>query len=948
MPELDATAPLAESPPRADVPTGTLIGRYVVLASLGAGGGGEVFAAYDPQLDRKVAVKRLRSSGNTELLLREARMLAKLRHPDVVTVYDVGVDDNDEAYLAMELVEGKDLGRWLEDHVTASGSDKLAMLRAAALGLHAAHEAGVVHGDVKPANILVGDDGQVLVGDFGVARLVSAQEGEGRLVGTPLYMAPEQHDGRVADVRSDVFAFAATAWQTLTGTHPFSSTSGSDITPASGTSAAVFADATVSASGAAGLVAITEAKRLGPPALPDPLPNLPRARELFELFRAGLQPDADARPDAIAHFIEVMTPKASSRWWVPVVALGTVGGAAALVLGGPQEDTRCAGSADRLVDVWTATRADALQAHWEGMGPPWQSQATELRDTLDDYAHRWVQAHHANCEATSILAEQSQADADLRSRCLLDARAALDASASLLEEADVEVARRSDTLASGLPNLDRCADVRQIEAQTRIPDSPELRADVDAIRDALPAARAELWAARFPEAHAAIGPLVEQARALDYAPLIVELGPSWGGVLDRTGDTSAAYGVWEACVRDGLELGLHAHAFDCASRMAEVLAQRDSRLEAAEAWATVAQGLAERPDVRESATEDAMRVRSIVAYESADYERSLEIAQALVRRQTDKLGAGHRQVGTALISQGNSEHKAGDLKAAEATLIRARDVLEAAVGPDHPATAAAVMALGTVLESRGAHEEALALMRDAQRSLVAALGPEHEEVSLLHTNIAVNLTALGEFEDALVEYKKALAIVEGRHGPGHVESGRILMNMGVVELREQDFERARTTLREALDILELTLPELHDHRTSCKMNLALAIASLGEIGEARPLLQEVLDARLATMSKMHPAIAGIRGNLGHMLLELEEAAEAKIQFEAALKIRAAHQSRPKDRAFETLGLGRAEHALGNEAKGIALAQEAIGLWKDAGPGYDSYRAEAEEWLKQIR
>ncbi len=948
MSDLDATAPLADRQVGAEVPTGTLIGRYVVLASLGAGGGGEVFAAYDPQLDRKVAVKRLRSSGDTELLLREARMLAKLRHPDVVTVYDVGVGDNDEAYLAMELVEGKDLGRWLEEHAAASGPDKLGMLRAAALGLHAAHEAGVVHGDVKPANILVGDDGRVLVGDFGVARLVTAQEGRDRVVGTPLYMAPEQHAGRAAEVRSDVFAFAATAWKTLTGTHPFSNLSGTEVTPASGTSAVVFANATVSGSGAASLVAITEAKRQGPPALPDPLPNVPGARELFEVLRAGLQPDADARPETMVRFIEVMTPKARSRWWVPVVALGTVGGAAALVFAGPREDTRCVGSSERLRDVWTSARADGLQTHWEGMGSPWQAQAAELRHTLDDYAQRWVAAHHANCEATSILAEQSQTDADLRSRCLLDARAALDASASLLEDADVEVARRADALAGALPNLDRCADVRQIEAQTRIPDDPELRADVDAIRDALPAARAKVWAAQFPEAHAAIGPLVEEARALGYAPLSVELAPAWADALDRTGDTQAAYGVWEACVRQGLELGLHTHAFDCASRMAEALAQRDSRLEAADAWASVAQGLAERPDVRESAIEDIMRVRSNLAYETTDYARALEIDEALVQRRIENLGPNHRQVGVALVSLGNSQHKAGDLKAAEATLIRARELLEGSFGPDHPVTATAVMGLGTVLESRGAHEEALALMREAQLTLVGALGPEHAEVSLLYTNIAVNLTALGQFEEALAEHRKGLAIVEGRNGPGHVEAGRIKMNMGVVELRQQDYERARETLREALDILEDKLPELHEHRISCKMNLALAIASLGDIAEARPLLEEVLEARLATMSRTHPAIAGIRGNLGQMLLELGEAAEAKIQFEAALKIRAAHASRPKDRAFETLGLGRAEHALGNEAKGIALAQEAIALWKDAGPGYDSYRAEAEAWLDQVR
>lgn len=947
MAELDATAPLADRPSRADVPTGTLIGRYVVLESLGAGGGGEVFAAYDPQLDRKVAVKRLRTRSDTELLLREARMLAKLRHPDVVTVYDVGVDD-DDAYLAMELVEGKDLGGWLAEHRAAPNTEKLGMLRAAALGLHAAHEAGVVHGDVKPANILVGDDGRVLVGDFGVARLLSTQDAEGRVVGTPLYMAPEQHEGRAADVRSDVFSFAATAWQALTGAHPFEGASGSEVTPASGTSAGFFANGTASFSGSPGLLALAEAKQMGPPGLPGPLPDLPRAREVFELLRLGLQPDAEARPENIGRFIEVMTPKSPSRWWIPLAAVGAVGGAAAFALAGPSEDTRCAGSSDRILDVWTSDRADALQAHWEQLGSPWQRQAEGLRGTLDDYALRWVEAHHANCEATSILVEQSQADADLRGRCLLDARAALDASASLLEDADVEVARRSDALASALPNLERCADVRRIEAQTRIPDSPALRADVDTIRDTFSKARADLSAARFPEAHAAMEPLVEQAADLGFAPLQVELAPSWASALDRTGDTTAAYGVWETCVQRGLELGLHTHAFDCASRMAEVLAQRDSRLQAAAAWMSVAQGLSGRRDARATAAEDVMRVQSIVAYESADYAGALEIDRALVARLMDRLGPDHAQVGIALVSQGNSEHRAGDLKSAETSLIRARGVLEAGFGPGHPTTASAVMALGTVLESRGANEEALALLRDAQRNLATSLGPEHEEVGLAHTNIAVNLTALGQFEDALLEYAKALAIVRGRHGPGHVEEGRIQMNVGVVLLRQQDFEHAGKTLREALDILEANLPERHEHRVSCKMNLALAVASQGDIAQARPLLEEVLEARIATLPKGHPSIAGIRGNLGHMLLELDEASEAKVQFEAALEIRAAHASRPKDRAFETLGLGRAEHALGNTARGIALAEEAIGLWKDAGPGYDSHRAEAEKWVTQIR
>jgi serine/threonine protein kinase len=233
---------------------GTSIGKYRLDRMLGAGGMGVVWAAYDPDLERPVAIKLLRSVDSAATLrtrlLREARAMARLKHPNILTVYEVGTDRNRD-YIAMELIDGSDLDHWLGSRPPRA--DILAALLAAGRGLAAAHDAGLIHRDFKPHNILRGRDGSVYVTDFGLARgqiedgaevvqapfavtaaamasgshprgdsvLDSPLTQTGVLIGTPAYMAPEQFAGRAPDPRSDQFAFCVTAWEALTGARPF-------------------------------------------------------------------------------------------------------------------------------------------------------------------------------------------------------------------------------------------------------------------------------------------------------------------------------------------------------------------------------------------------------------------------------------------------------------------------------------------------------------------------------------------------------------------------------------------------------------------------------------------------------------------------------------------------------------------------------------------------------
>ena len=219
-------------------PRGTSIGRYLVLGPLGRGGMGMVVVAYDPELDRRIALKLLPGEGDSLRIVREARALAKLSHPHVVPVYDVG-DHDGGVYMAMELVAGCTLDAWLRG--PRGWREILRVMLAAGRGLEAAHAAAIVHRDFKPSNVMVGDDGRVRVLDFGLARAVAeprdrnalvalrADVTHGAILGTPAYMAPEQHDGAAIDAAADQFAFCVTLHEALWKRRPFAGESDAEV-----------------------------------------------------------------------------------------------------------------------------------------------------------------------------------------------------------------------------------------------------------------------------------------------------------------------------------------------------------------------------------------------------------------------------------------------------------------------------------------------------------------------------------------------------------------------------------------------------------------------------------------------------------------------------------------------------------------------------------------------
>ena len=290
--------------------------RYRILRQLGEGAMGVVWEAEDANLQRRVALKFVRPEGvgdreRRTRLFREARALAQLRHPNVVSVYDAGELGSDgsvadeltestgsatELFLALELVVGTNARTW-RAAASRTCAEILAVWKQAAAGIAAVHRAGIVHRDIKPDNVLVSDDGRVLVGDFGLATgelgaPTTTLTVEGVMVGTPLYMSPEQLSGDPATAKSDQFALCTSIWEALVGQRPFSG-------------------------GTVGAIAIAMTKPLA----------LPRSgeRAVFGVLARGLDPDPARRYPDVDALITALALGAAPRRRRVRYAIGALG-----------------------------------------------------------------------------------------------------------------------------------------------------------------------------------------------------------------------------------------------------------------------------------------------------------------------------------------------------------------------------------------------------------------------------------------------------------------------------------------------------------------------------------------------------------------------------------------------------------------------------------------------
>jgi tetratricopeptide (TPR) repeat protein/predicted Ser/Thr protein kinase len=796
----------AEPPPRNAPPT--KIGRYTVLDLLGVGGMGVVCTAYDPKLDRKIALKLLRKRGKKDdrhstgqaRLIREAQALAKLQHANIVTVHDVDQFEG-QVYMAMEYVDGASLDQWMVRD-QRSWRDVLDVFIQAARGLAAAHAAGITHRDFKPANVLIGKDGRVLVVDFGLAKshddksqersglhdqvvepkarradvpetvaslrergslmdvIGSTQDTKltqvGRTVGTPAYMAPEQFLGLAVGPETDQFSFGVALFEALYGYLPFPDESREEL-----------------------VERVTEGRVSDPPK-DTPVPGWVHR----VVLRTLLQKPEDRYP-SINALIAAMQADPAKRRRRALLATGTVVlavlGIYGVVKGVTADGDVCTGAADRIHEVWDRTRKATIESAFEERHLSYAHDAwTRVEQELDARTAAWVEHHTEVCEATNVRREQSPALMDVRMACLERRRGELRALVEVFQMPDDSVVEEAINAVQGLEGSEGCLTLLE-DSGTTITD-PAMRAKADAIDDMLAQSKARDLSERSQSAIDLAATALARARELGHRP------------------TLARVAVHHARLRAD-------KATD-----ADVEIVRDDLIEA-------------------------------IALASETDQPDLEVEGWAKLIVFDGVNRGQPEGGLALRIPAQMALREGGGIRSEAALEQA---------------------IGNVLHAKQDYKAALDAQMRALEKWKAAVGEQHTTVARVLSNIGAENASLGRLEGARQYLEQAATMVESLYGSHHPLLGSIRTNLGGVLKAQGDIDGARAEYVAATELLQRALPSGHSHTLNAMLGLAQT-EQVVDPARAERSFEDVL-AMMQAQKKPDLVLMGSTYNsLGHLL-----------------------------------------------------------------------------------
>ena len=840
-------------------PEPVTIGRYQVRECIGAGAMGRVFRAYDPDLGRDVAVKLLHRLERDTIarLVREARAMAALSHPNVVTAYDIGTQGGD-VFVAMELVEGQDLASWIKDG-EHEWREVVGLFIDAARGLAAAHDAGLVHRDFKPSNAFVGDDGRVRVLDFGLARLGSevvlpsiddsgestisqAPLGEditsaGAIVGTPLYLAPEVEAGSSATAASDQYAFCLSLYQALYGVFPFSWRSREE------------------------LVRKKWLRQV------DPQPkgrNVPR--RLLALCRRGMQSNPEARwpsMHAVEHALEQMVERDRR----PVVAAGLVAISAvsgsAWVLG---EAEPCEGAEREAESVWSEEARDSLAARMELGGTP---HTDSVVSRLDEHFTAWQTARVESCRAPEADRDRACLQRQLRSSAAI-----LDV---LLGSNRSELMQAPDLLRS-LPDPSACSDP---ETAGVLEPPPELADEAGRVSAATTRANALVHLGRVDEAHAVLDR--DLPPTLRFCPSQAEAAMSRGLIAHSRGRYDVAQETFERAYHLAVSCGYHRIAFASARMVLALVSEVPLDVEIGEQWYRHAQASLDRIEppmgaqasllllrapvlVRLGRSAEALTAaeRAVSLLETREPDRHAFLGDAYsalafvhdalgdataeraatesaLRHHEAAFGTVHPQVGVDLYNLAGIDLVADDFDSSIEPLKRSVEILRETLGPDHFYTLAAAARLAGLHHEVGDLEAGIATARETIATLEERRGPMDEKLGQPLRMLADMTADVGDFPEALALARRSLAIVRDRSTD--LEVARSLRQGASVSMKAGRLDEARRRVDEARELLEPLLPA---HR----LDLGRVYAMLGTIHHAAgdlPAAKEALERALTEL-----------------------------------------------------------------------------------------------------
>ncbi|MBK8235994.1 MAG: serine/threonine protein kinase [Deltaproteobacteria bacterium] len=883
------------APARREVERGSTFGRYVVIEPIGRGGMSVVYAAYDPELDRKVALKVLRTSTERpdalarerSRLLREAQAMARLAHPNVVPVYDAG-SIADQVFLAMHLVDGQTMGQWLAQ--PRAWAEIVEYFVYAGRGLAAAHDAGLVHRDFKPDNVLIDRDGRVRVTDFGLARPSGNTEREGlqstpltasgrldrpvtlagAILGTPAYMAPEQHLALAVDARSDQFSFCVALWEALAGERPF-------------------------AGGTVGELAFAVTR--------GEMRSFPRESKVPPRIRAalerGLARDPQQRFATMHELIGALSPPRRRR---PVLMLlgaaGLVGiGAAAMGLGHREEPVDpCASAGAAIEGVWNDGRRAELDRRLadHDIEPAARQRAL---DHLAAFANDWRDFSKAACIAYRDGSE-SDAAFDARSRCLSRRLADLERRTDRLATSTADTSVDAVIGTYDLIGAQECNDTERLLAHRPLPDDP-------AQREAALALEADITEL---QTHWIALEGVTQAQALLAR-------------AERVGWPGATADIEVFLARQLIDSGRTDEAAPLLERAAQHAgAARDDDLRVV-AWTELAFLLG----VMQTRIPEALRLASVVESE-------------LVRLGPDTHAPGH------LIMLGAVYQSAGDLPRARAAYGEALSLLDGMPGSQSSRRAVLLNNRGTVTLLEG---DALAARVDFEAALAIAreiYGDDHPRLSDNYVNICESYLMRGELVEGEASCRHALELVDKPTVSDAPALARALHAVAVLDLHLYGPARARAVASRASERLRATFGEGSFADAAAEELAALVALYDDDAQSARSHASRANDL----LSTMGPAYAQARlrplwilGLVAYQGAEFETALELCDDALATLPPEVDPMSPLR---LEPLGCrGATLLALGRTDEAIAPLEQALAVHAKRG-GDPLAVAHAEYWL----
>ena len=756
---------------------GAEIGRFVVLGLLGKGGMGEVYAAHDPELDRQVAIKLLRGGAASESpegrtrLMREAQAIARVSHPNVVVVYDVGTLGN-RVFIAMELVAGHTLRYWMHERAR-TWPEVLEVFAAAGRGLEAAHARELVHRDFKPDNVMITPDGQVRVMDFGLVQLAGERPGSpgdvpsapvetatsvklvvdeeglfstrplgatttttfrtlggalsveltrtGAALGTPAYMSPEQFRDERTDARTDQFSFCVALYEALYDERPFPGGSFQEL------SAAV----------CGGRVSEAPAEKQVP-------------AWLREALLRGLRRDPEGRwPSMRALLAELdRHPAIASR------------------------RRFIAAAAEKLEGIWEAPRGQApvetpakaaMRADFLASGKSYAAKAWEgAGQILDRYARRWTELYVEACEATHVREEQSAEVLDLRMAYLRQGLEDLRALVKMFRQPTAEVIENAVSAASALGNLERCENIELLRAVVRPPEDPSTRQEVDRLRSRLSEVRALCRVGRINEGLAAAVSLERDARDLQYGPLLAEVLLAICRLPEERGAWADAARLSEEAMLTALSCRHEEAAAEAAALLVGHATYGGEHL--ADAWC--------------------------------------RIAEALLRR----IGGHDLLWGWLFTNRAGLRAKQGRILDALEDSRLSLAAKERALGPDQPDVGISLCNIAVHLDELGELSEALAYGGRALEIAERGFGADHPRTALVLSNYSEYLARSGRWDEATDAAARALVIFERETDPEGMFVFLGLTALGTAHLGAGRADEARSILERANRIGEATAP----------------------------------------------------------------------------------------------------------------------------------------------